>query len=277
MVMDKKYQQLNAENIQRLLKTKTIGKEVVYFPEIDSTNQYGLKLLRGHIVSHGMVIVCNHQTSGRGRHGKKWVAPRGKALLFSTVFTEMQNIKQPQMLAFIGAISVAETILQVFPMLKPTIRWPNDILINGKKIAGILVETTKKSHKDLSTGAVMGIGININQSRNDFPDEMNQAAASLFMFTGRRILRLEILIPMLEHLERFYTMLEQGYEKRFWSRLKKLCSTLGKGVQIHTPDNKIIAGTAVDIDNDGGLLVRLDNGTNTKFYSGDVIEVEWIA
>ena len=272
----KKYQELNAENIQRLLQTKVVGKEIIYLQEIDSTNHYGLKLLKSGIVSNGTLIVANYQTKGRGRHGKKWVAPRGKTLLFTIVLTELQRFRHLSLLTFAGALGVADGITHIFPEFKPTIRWPNDILIRGKKTAGVLLETSTRSKKDKKPGAVLGIGINVNQSQKDFPKEFAENVASLFMFSGRRILRLNVLVSVLEHFEKYYLALEQGQEKRFWSRLRKLSSTLGKGVRIHTPAGKIITGTAIDIDEDGGLLVRLDDGRTTKFCDGDVEEVEWI-
>jgi BirA family biotin operon repressor/biotin-[acetyl-CoA-carboxylase] ligase len=96
------------------------------------------------------------------------------------------------------------------------------------------------------------------------------------MFTGRRILRLELLIPILDHLEKIITNLESGDEQRFWNKMKNFSSTLNKGVKIHTPDGGIVTGTAIDIEHDGGLIVRLDTGENRKFVSGEVEEVEWV-
>lgn len=276
MKSTKKYQELNAENIQRLLQTKVIGKEIIYLQEIDSTNQYGLKLLKSGIVSNGTLIVANYQTKGRGRHGKKWIAPRGKTLLFSIVLTDLQRFRHLPLLTFAGALGVADGITHLYPEFKPTIRWPNDIMIQGKKIAGVLSETSTRGRKNKIAGAVLGIGINVNQSIKDFPKEIAGNVASLFMFTGRRILRLNVLIAVLQYFEKYYLALEQGQEKRFWSRLRKLSSTLGKGVRIHTSSNKITEGTAVDIDEDGGLLVRLDDGRTVKFCDGEVEEVEWM-
>ncbi len=276
MKTNKKYQELNAENIQRLLHTKFIGKETIYLREIDSTNQYGLKLLKGNVVSNGTLIVANYQISGRGRHGKKWMVPRGKGLLFSIVFTDINQEEMLPLLTFAGAISVADTIMYTFPKLKPTIRWPNDILLQGKKVAGILVETSSQKLNNRNSGAVIGIGVNVNQSKKDFSGELGTSAASLFMFTGKRVLRLEFLIPLLENMEKLYLLLNKGSKSQIWTRFRRHSSTLGKGVRLKTPAGRIIEGTASDIDEDGGLLVRMDGGNIIKFCSGDVEEVEWI-
>ncbi len=274
--MTKRLQHLNADNIKRLLTTSVIGKEVIYLKEIDSTNTYGLKLLQGDIVPDGTVIIANYQTSGKGRHGKYWETPKGKGLLFTVLFTDLHTIKIPQLLAFSGALSVAESILQLFPSHKPSIRWPNDILIRGKKVGGVLVETKKQSDSPGRLSAALGIGVNVNQSRNDFSPEIAEQAASLFMFTGKRVLRLELLVSILDNLERIYLFLEKGKDTGFWRRLKKLSSTIGKGLKVHTSGHSVIEGTAVDIEPDGALVVRLDNGELRPFYSGEVEEVEWV-
>lgn len=277
MEIARKNSELVTENIKQHLQTQFIGHECICLKEIDSTNNYALKLMRSNIVSNGTLVISNHQTTGRGRRGKKWFSAKGKALLFTVIFTELnQNIHLP-MLTFVGALSVAEGILQNYPQLKPVIRWPNDVLINGKKVAGILAETLfhQKTSGKANTGAILGIGININQTQRDFPPEIADTAASLFMFIRRRISRLKILVSVLEQMEKLYFALEEGQEKKIWTKLKRISSTLGKGVKIKTSDDKIVTGTAIDIETDGALLVRLDSGKQMKFYSGDIEEVQW--
>ncbi|MCX7765653.1 MAG: biotin--[acetyl-CoA-carboxylase] ligase [Candidatus Sumerlaeia bacterium] len=277
MDISRKNNELIPENIKQYLRTQFIGKECICLKEIDSTNNYALKLMKSNIVSNGTLIISNHQTAGRGRRGKKWFSAKGKALLFTVIFTELkQNIHLP-MLTFVGALSVAEGILQNYPQLKPVIRWPNDVLINGKKVAGILAETLSdyKTSDKANSGAILGIGININQTQSDLPEEIADSAGSLFMFVRRRISRLKILISVLEQMEKLYVALEEGQDKKIWTKLKKISSTLGKGVRIKTPDERIVTGTAIDIETDGALVVRLDSGQQMKFYSGDIEEVQW--
>lgn len=276
MRADKKTRRFSAVNILPLLKTKFIGKETIFLPEIDSTNNFALKLLKGKMVSNGALIIANYQSAGRGRHGKRWLAPKGKALLFSVIFTELQQSPLLPLLTLAGSLSVAEAIRQGSPSLKPVIRWPNDILINGKKVAGVLAETSAelKASKP-TTGAVLGIGINVNQRQKDFLPEIATTATSLSILLGKPISRLEILTSVLLKLEKNYSALEQGQHNKFWSRFKKLSSTLGKGIRIKLPDGRKISGTAVDIDTDGALLVRLDSGQTIKFFSGDIEELQW--
>jgi BirA family biotin operon repressor/biotin-[acetyl-CoA-carboxylase] ligase len=262
---------LTKQTIQKLAKDRTICKEAVFFPTIESTNSYGLRLLKRQ-PQHNTLIVADYQSGGRGREQRRWLAPAGKALLFSFALALPERYSGLQFLTLLGAASVADVMREHFK-LDAKIKWPNDVVVIGKKICGALTEVIPLGN--LKKGVVLGIGVNVNQQRNDFQPDIRQKATSIMIQTGIETDRLDLLARIIDSMDEYYAEFLRDEREHILSRCKHLSSTLGRAVRMHTHQG-LIEGTAQAIEDDGGLVVRRDTGITTKIYSGDVEEIEWL-
>lgn len=264
-----RFPRLSKNTLERALSTTLIARSIHYFPEISSTNSYALNLCTRE-PQDGTLVVANYQTHGRGRHRRAWQAPRGKALLFSLLLTPPPALRGLQLLTIIGAVSVCEAIKQLHS-LPVSIKWPNDVLINGKKICGILTELTTR--RGVTSGVVVGIGINVNQKASELPRALGTPATSLLIESGNKISRLELLVKILERFEHYYRLFSKDQREQVTNQWRRFSSTLGQQVRIQTHEATFI-GTAVDIETDGGLVVRKDNGFLVKMFSADIHEIK---
>lgn len=197
---------LYPDEITTHLRTRLIGKSVVYFPETVSTNDAAKELAAAGI-PEGTLVVTEEQTGGRGRLGRAWHSPAGRGIWLSVILRPDINPMDAPKITLLTAVALART-LAAYPGIKPGIKWPNDILVEGRKIAGILTEMN--AELDRVNFIVLGIGININTSLKEFPAELRDTATSLYTAAGRHWDRLEFLAKMLENLEELYLMLTQG-------------------------------------------------------------------
>lgn len=260
---------LSKKTLERSISTTLIGRPVYYFPEISSTNTYALNLC-GKESQDGTLVVANYQTHGRGRHRRAWRAPRGKALLFSLLLSPPPALHGLQLLTIIGAVSVSEAIKHLYG-LAVSIKWPNDVLIEGRKVCGILTELTSK--RGTARAVVVGIGINVNQKASELPRVAGTPATSLLIERGEKTSRLELLARVLERFEHYYGQFRKDQREHVVNQWRRLSSTLGKQLSIQTHEKSFI-GTAVDIEADGGLVVRKDNGFMVKLFSADIHEIK---
>jgi BirA family biotin operon repressor/biotin-[acetyl-CoA-carboxylase] ligase len=253
------------EEIKSQLNTKVLGQHIYYFNEIDSTNRY-CKELGEKKAPEGTLVVAEYQEKGRGRLGRTWTSPARKGLWFSLLLRPKIAPQEASRLTLLTAVAVAEALHKQCN-LAVGIKWPNDILINGKKIGGILLEI--KAEADQINYLVLGIGININVDFEEFPDDLVQIATSLSMEKGFTLSRVEILKVILEKIEEKYCQyLNMGFGPilNLW---KKYNVTLGKKVTV-TNWQRTWVGWAEDIDPNGGLVLTLPDGTKEIIYSGDV-------
>lgn len=256
---------LYAELLSYNLHNNLIGNTIYHYHSIDSTNTQALKFLSDDI-AEGAVLVAETQTSGRGRMHRRWDAVSGKSILCSVVlrptFLSHANLFYLTVIATLSVVQAIEAICSV----APSIKWPNDIMIGNKKCAGILTETI--SEGDVISGAVVGIGINVNQTESDF-QSVEYHAASLKMTTNKEIDRLALLKQLLTCCDKNYNLLCNGFLKDLFNQWKHVCSSQGKRVEYSIYDTKE-SGIIESINPDGSLGVRLDNGTSKKIYSGHV-------
>jgi BirA family biotin operon repressor/biotin-[acetyl-CoA-carboxylase] ligase len=250
--------------IQSGLGTRILGKNIKYFNSIGSTMdeafQLGLKE-----ASEGMVVCAESQSKGKGRLGRSWVSPKGKGIYMSVILRPRLVPADIAQLTLLSAVAVCESIEKICPV-KAKIKWPNDILVNNKKIAGILTELS--AEMDRVRFVVIGIGINVNTSISQLPPH----ATSIKNETGQKSSRVELVQEILRSLEQWYaTLNEQGFDPII-ARWKKLSSTLGKHVRVVDLSGDI-EGEAVDLDEYGGLIIRSNRGLTVKRMTGDVVHV----
>ncbi|MBU0533726.1 MAG: biotin--[acetyl-CoA-carboxylase] ligase [Candidatus Omnitrophica bacterium] len=202
-------------NFEDTLKTKIIGHPLYIYTQLDST-QTTAKILAENGAKEGATILAYSQKKGTGRNGKKWFSPEG-GVWFTVILRPSFSLEQTNIINVIFTTACAE-VLHSFKISKPTIKWPNDILINGKKICGILTQT--KSGNDIEY-ALVGVGINLNAGIKDFPKELNNTATSLGNETGKRIKLDEFLTLLLEKIEKYYLMLKNGKSKTIQAEWEK--------------------------------------------------------
>lgn len=261
---------LYPEEITTGLNTKFIGKRVIYYPEIDSTNNQALKLFKIEI-ENGSVIVADHQTTGRGRRHRIWLAPAGKALLFSIMITRAGDPVKFPFYTCIGALAVAEAIRSLYS-LPVSVKWPNDVLINEKKVCGILTELA--NNKGKQQGVVVGIGINVNQTLEELKFSVLMPATSILIERKEFTPRGPLLREILRHFDAYYVYFLQGKTNEILRGWKGLSTLLGHPVKIVTTQGEI-TGLAIDIESDGALVVRQNTGFLTRILSGDVEKIDW--
>ncbi len=245
-------------------QTDFIGQEIHHFNEVTSTNDVA-KELAAKGAEEGTVVVSEGQTLGRGRLSREWASPQG-GLWFSIVLRPKVAPKDASKLTFVAAVAVTRVIRETFD-LEAEIKWPNDVLIGGKKVCGILTETSTKG--DAVDFVVVGVGINANVSLDSFPESLRDSLTSLKEELKEDIDREEFLCVLLEELERYYVTFTQKKFALIFEELRNLAGFLGQYVEVTSFDEKII-GKAVDVDQDGALMVKLSNGTVRKVLSGDV-------
>lgn len=253
------------EEIKSRLNTKVIGHTIYSFPEIDSTNSY-CKTLGEKNAPEGTLVVAEHQLKGRGRLGRTWISPAGRGLWFSLLLRPKISPQEASRLTILAAVAIARVLHDRYH-LKAGIKWPNDLLLAGKKFSGILLEM--KAEADQVNYLVLGIGINVNIPAEEFPEELADIATSLAAEKGSFLSRVDLLTAMLEEIEKLYfDFLGKGFSTimELW---KKYNITLGKTVSI-TNWQTTWKGRAVEMDTNGGLVVTLPDGTKKTVYSGDV-------
>lgn len=252
---------LHVAALSHLIKSDRIGGRIISLPETVSTNAVAFKMAEEG-AAEGTVVIAEHQTGGKGRLGRQWASPAGVNLYCSIILRPpIQPVAAPQ-LTFLSVIAVARAVEKLTP-LQTRIKWPNDLLINGRKVAGLLNEMSAETDK--VNFVILGIGVNLNMSAEQFPAELRHPATSLFLESGERVDRTEFARVMLQELDALYAVfLQEGYApaRREWLERSKLA-----GEMITVTDNGCVrSGRVSGIDEYGALL--LDSGE--QILSGDV-------
>ncbi|KAB2880400.1 biotin--[acetyl-CoA-carboxylase] ligase [bacterium] len=235
-----------------------INYKLIQLEEVDSTNEYAKKLVLHEDILDTYVVVANHQTHGKGRLGRKWESPRGMGLWISIILKPGKSHEEMVWTNFMVSVTVCEALKELTRLLFE-LKWPNDILINGKKICGILTETVNKNKKVF---LIIGIGININQQ--DFPGPLDGSATSLFIETQTVWDRWVILEKIMSGFDDNNINLSP----EIITRWKSLSGMLGHRITVVQGDHTFEA-MATDIAKDGALVVER-NGRAEKLYAGDV-------
>lgn len=254
----------NKRELEQGLKTKTMGQSIYFYEETDTTNNRARELaLEG--APEGTLVVAEKQTSGRGRRGKVWESPLGTGIWMSLVLRPQIMPAEASVLTLLCGLATAEAI-EAETGLSAGIKWPNDILINGKKAVGILTEMDCEMSE--VHFVIPGIGINVNTA--SFPPEIAEIATSLYLECGKTVSRRRLVHRVLERLEEHYeTFLRTGSFAAMLEDYRKHCITLGK--EVHVLGREPFFAEALDITPEGELLVRrADNGKEEVVFSGEV-------
>ena len=247
------------------LKTSWLGKKIHYFKTIDSTNSTAYELgLKG--AEEGEVVLAESQTEGRGRLGRRWISPPFANLYLSVILRPAIPPHQASLITLVAAVAGAGAV-EKFSGLEPTIKWPNDILIERRKLAGLLNEI--HSEADRIHFIILGIGINLNMDEKSFPREIRDLATSLKIEMGQTVSRKAFLFSLLENLERWYTIFLRegaGPVLKAWRDRARIG---GKKVKV-TFLQEVLTGTAIDVDSDGALILVTENGERKRIVAGDV-------
>jgi BirA family biotin operon repressor/biotin-[acetyl-CoA-carboxylase] ligase len=256
--------QLGEAQIAPLLASGELGRKIHHFEEVESTNDEAHRLAEAGAL-HGEVVVADFQTRGRGRRGRSWVAPRGKALTFSVVLRPAIAPARAPEITIAAAVAAAEAAREMGAN-SARIKWPNDVECKGRKIAGLLTEL--RAEPDRVRHAVLGVGVNVSLQMHDFPEELRPVATSLLLESGERQPRPLVCARLLEHVEEWLSLHETEGFGPVADRWRELSSTLGRRVRITGADP--IEGDAVDLAEDGALLVRTARGALVRVLAGDV-------
>jgi len=256
---------LTPAEIKSGLQTKVLGQHLYCYATIDSTNEAAKRAaLAGAL--EGTVIVAEEQKQGKGRLGRYWYSPSSQGLWFSLVLRPPLKPTEASQITFVSAVAVCKA-LRSLTGLPLKLKWPNDLLYENKKIGGILTESS--AEMDGINYLVVGIGININQQKNDFPTEIKEKASSLFMASGRLWQRAGILVKILQEYEKEYEkLLIKGFEETLldW---REFNTTLGQEIVVTTKEESF-NGIAENINENGSLLVRRESGEIEVLLAGDV-------
>jgi len=253
------------EEIALGLNTSIMGRRILYREEVTSTQDEAGEVARKG-AEEGVVVISERQTKGRGRKGRLWSSPPREGLYFSTILRPNLKPNQIVQIPLIAGVAVCKAIRKVTP-LEPRIKWPNDITIGGKKVAGILAEMS--CDMDRVDHIVLGIGVNVNTRCSLLPEPTRGIATSLAENCGEYVSRVRLVQSILAEFDALYTaFLASGFDalREEW---KALDSTVGSWVKVSDAEGEI-KGKALDIDGEGFLLVRKENGNVKRVISGDV-------
>jgi len=241
------------------LETKFVGRRVIYYPRLASTMEVAKRQARLG-AAEGTVVIAGEQTAGKGRIGRVWLSPEGSLALSIILYPRLVYLPSLIMLASLAVVHSIEAATG----LKAQIKWPNDVLVNGRKVCGILIESDVQG--DTVVYAIIGIGVNVNLRLSDVP-EISSFATSLSDELGRDVSLLSLIRRLLAEVEGLYLALLAGGS--IYEEWRDSLVTLGRKVRVESGKNKY-EGIAESVARDGSLLLRQANGSLTKIVAGDV-------
>lgn len=260
----KKLSPLDAEKIKNGLRPGSIGSEVLVFDAVKSTND----LARRHLekgAREGLVLIADSQFSGRGRMGRSWISPPGVGVYLSVLLKPRMEPKRLPQLTLLAGLAAALAVNEFTPR-KAQLKWPNDVLLNGKKCSGILCEY--HSSQNGETGVIVGVGINANHSPADFPEELKPSATSLKIETRNSVDRPALIRALLRHLDREYSAFQLD-EGGIINRWMENTDMFGKSISV-ARGGSVIQGAAIGLDPQGKLTLLTEKGEELALDSGEV-------
>lgn len=256
---------ITPEVIRAGLRSRLIGQALEVVGEIGSTNDRAMAAGQGG-AAEGLCVVADRQTAGRGRLGRQWASAPEVGLYTSILFRPKGPVSSLPLLTLVAGLAVTDAIQEVAAQ-SPRLKWPNDVLLDGRKVAGILTELATSASS--VHYAVVGIGVNVNHGEDDLPPELRAGATSLFQHCGRRIVRGKLAAAIYNALEDWHTLFCQDRRETILEAGRSRSATLGRPVQVLTGTEEW-RGQAVDLDRDGALLVRDASGALRRVIAGDV-------
>jgi len=255
------------QEVQKGLSTTYIGKKIFYFPELESTNIIAKEkaLHRTEAIDESTIIIAEKQSAGKGRLGRKWFSPAGGIWLSIILCPQLPPSYIPR-ITLMTAVAVVKAI-KMCTQIEPQIKWPNDILINEKKVCGILTEMS--AELDIINWVVVGIGINVNIDHQKFPEDIQENTISLKEVLGKEALRVKLAKTFLQEFEKYYDKLKRKEFPSILEEWKLYSHTLGRKIRVDMGE-RIITGEAVDINEEGALVLKKEDGERVEIISGTV-------
>lgn len=255
----------NGVEVSSVLETGFIGKELHFHDEVGSTNAEAFELARNG-AAEGTVVMAEGQTGGKGRLGRKWESPPGLNVYLSVILRPPIPPEEAHWLTFVAAVAASEAVSKHCPA-RPTVKWPNDILINGRKAAGILLEMG--SEPERVHFVVMGIGVNVNMTRAMFPEHIRNTATSLREEAGAEVDRAAFASRLLSSVELWYKVYLSEGSVPILSEWKRYFGFEGKEVRA-VSFGSTVKGVCLGVDDTGALLIREPGGSVKRIVAGDV-------
>ena len=256
---------LPLEQISKSLTTRWLGRTVHFYPEVDSTNVTAMDLAQQD-APEGTVVLAEQQLRGRGRGERAWHSPPGVGIYCSIILRPELSPAKTMLLTLMTAVAIARAVA-LETNLSPLIKWPNDILINDKKVVGILLES-KVGGAEVEH-AIIGFGINVNHTAADLPQELLLDASSLFIELGEPLDRSKLLTKILAEVEYLYEGLQKGDAAIILEEWRHFSATLGRHVRI-SQRGELTEGVAVDVTEEGALLVRVEQDSLITVHAADI-------
>jgi len=264
---------LNYDELKDYLNTEFIGRNIIHFDELNSTNTYA-KSIASDFDGEGQIVITEKQLSGRGRLGRQWVSQNNKGIWMSIILKPKINIAEVSKITQVAAAAI--NLGLSFYGVKTEIKWPNDIIINNKKICGILVEMN--SEKNISTNisedskinyVVVGIGINVNNDIGGFPEELRETATSKKIETNKEFKRNILVAEILYNFEKLYIALNNNDFSKSLDICRKNSYVIGKEINL-IKNQEIKEAKALHINDDGELIVMYKDGKTDNIISGEI-------
>ena len=257
------YSEVDAQKIEAEVDECLVGSKIILVNEVDSTNE----LAKSYVVNdppEGIIFLAESQTKGKGRSGRSWYSPPGAGIYLSVLLKPDIEVIQLSPMTLMTGVAVANAV-NSFQRLSVDLKWPNDILLNGKKLGGILCELVPFNEK---FWVILGIGVNVNHEADHFPPELCEIATSLCLQNEKNFDRTQLVISILKNLNQgYHSFLSEGIQPIIedWT---DLTSMIGKPVQM-THGGRSIQGVALGLDEQGSIILRLQNGELKTFKSGE--------
>ncbi|RCW51075.1 biotin--[acetyl-CoA-carboxylase] ligase [Paenibacillus prosopidis] len=258
---------LSAAELASRMKSNVFGKEVQLFDSVESTQNIA-RAAAEEGAPEGTLVIAEQQLNGRGRMGRGWVSPRGKGVWMSMVLRPSLPIYFAPQLTLLTAVALCRSLKRI-TALPIGIKWPNDLLIEGKKISGILLESAAEDER--LTFVIAGIGISVNLEEDDYPVELLEKATSLRIAGGKKLERIDVITDFLQEWEQLYFLYqEQGFSPivTLWEALSV---SLGKPARLITPQGDIV-GVPIGLDETGAIRIQLEDGSVKPVFSAEMGE-----
>jgi BirA family biotin operon repressor/biotin-[acetyl-CoA-carboxylase] ligase len=256
---------LTAAAIEPHLRTRWMGRVLHIFPELDSTNITARDMAAAG-AADGTAVIAEAQRRGRGRLGRSWASPAGKNLYLSVLVRGDVPLEHVAQLSLLSGVAACETVRQ---WCRAEIKWPNDVLIDGRKVVGILAELHGSGAERT---VVLGIGVNLNATLDDFPEELRDKAGSVSLATGAAVDRAHFAGRLLNALETRYEQWSREGFAPIAAAWRSLTPLIGREIRVQEP-GALVEGTVIDIDDEGALRLRLADGAEHRVLAGDVTVV----
>ena len=285
---------LCVDQIEWELATRVIGRRISVWQRVTSTNDLAARAARSRS-NHGLVVMAEEQTAGRGRRDRHWFAPPQSSILMSVLLFAPERIRNTALLTSLAAVAVAEIVIEMTG-LPARIKWPNDVRLEGRKICGILVEDfaprrtkstgaspsevsggTGQTHQRRTAGAcratVIGVGINVNIDPRDFPRKLETPATSLSAHLGRPLDRSELARCLIQKLDQYYNRLLDGKTGELWTRWRQIADLVGRGVRIERQQDSIV-GQLLDLHPNRDLVLKDAVGELHNVPVADILSLQ---